>query len=237
MNMKSIQLNEKEIQDKGSGCEVIPSFFNLLNSEQLKSINSNRFQVSFKAGETIIKQGSPLTHVIYLSEGKAKVLLESFGQTVLLKILSKPAIICGPGLYTDYRHYFSVEALGDTKTCFVDINLFKQLTLSNQSYVMKLVTDLNREIINLYDKLKSLTQKHMNGRLADTLIYLSEDIYQSREFTTELSRSDIANMSCMTNGSAIRTLKDFKDDGIIDCNGNHFKILKKEVLLDLSKKG
>jgi len=232
-----MDLNKKEIHDKGSGCEAIPAFFNLLNSEQLKSINANRFEVHFKAGETIIKQGSPLTHIIYITEGKAKVLLESFGQTILLKILNKPAIIGGPGLYTDYRHYLSVVALGDTTTCFVDINLFKRLILSNQSYVMNLIADLNREIINLYDRLTCLTHKHMNGRLADTLIYLSEDVYQSREFTTELSRSDIANMSCMTNESAIRTLKDFKDDGIIDCKGDHFKILKKEVLLDISKKG
>ena len=233
-----MDLNKPEIQNKRTSCEVKPVFFNSLNDEQLNTVNTNQFEVHFKAGETIIKQGSALTHIIYITEGKAKLLLEvSNGQTILLKILKQPDIIGGPGFNTDYRHYFSVVALDDTKTCFIDVNLFKRLVLLNQPFAMNLIAFLNHEIINLYDKLKCLTHKHMNGRLADTLIYLSEKIYQSPEFTTMLSRSDIANMSCMTNESAIRTLKDFKDDGIIDCKGDYFKILKKNALLDISKKG
>ncbi len=233
-----MDLNKREIQNKGIRCEARPVFFNSLNNEQLKTVNANRFEVHFKAGETIFKQGSALTHIIYIIEGKTKILLEGTnGQTILLQILKQPDIIGGPGFNTDYRHHFSVVALEDTKTCFIDVNLFKRLVLSNQPFAMNLIAYLNHEIINLYDKLKSLTHKHMNGRLADTLIYLSDDVYQSPEFTSLLSRSDIANMSCMTNESAIRTLKDFKDDGIINCNGNYFKILKKDVLLNISKKG
>ena len=233
-----MDLSQWEIQNKVNRCDARPVFFNSLDDEQLKAVNANRFEVYFKAGETIVKQGSALTHIAYIIEGKAKVLLEGFkSQTILLKILKQPDVIGGPGFNTDFRHYFSVVALEDTKACFVDIHLFKRLVLLNQPFAMNLIAALNYEIINLYDKLKCLTHKHMNGRLADTLLYLSENIYQSPEFTTRLSRSDIANMSCMTNESAIRTLKDFKNDGIIDCKGDYFKILKRDTLLDISKKG
>ena len=233
-----MDLNTSEIQNMGNRCEATPVFFNSLNNGQLKTVNANRFVVHFKAGETIFKQGSALTHISYIIEGKTKVLLEdSDNRTILLKILKQPDIIGGPGFNTDYRHYFSVVALEDTKACFIDVNLFKRLVLSNQPFAMNLIAYLNHEIISLYDKLRCLTHKRMNGRLADTLIYLSDDVYQSPEFTTLLSRSDIANMSSMTNESAIRTLKKFKDDGIIDYKGNYFKILKKDILLDISKKG
>jgi len=201
-------------------------------------IDENHFEVFFAAGETIFKQGSALTHIIYIIEGKTKLLLEdSNGETILLKILKQSDLIGGPGFNTDYRHHFSVVALEDTTACFIDVNYFKQLVLSNQPFTMNLIAYLNQIIINLYDKLKCLTHKHMNGRLANTLIYLSDDVYQSSEFTTLLSRSDIANMSCMTNESVIRTLKNFKDDDIIKNKGNYFKILKKDVLLDINKKG
>jgi len=233
-----MELNIPEIQNKVNKGEAQPGFFNSLSNEELKTINANRFIVRYKAGETIFKQGGTLTHIIYIIEGKTKVLLEgSNGQMIILKILKQPDIIGGPGFNTDSRHHFSVVALEDTKTCFIDVNLFKQLVLSNQLFAMNLVAHLNHEIINLFDKLKSLTHKHMNGRLADTLIYLSDNVYQSSEFTMPLSRSDIADMSSMTNESAIRTLKKFKDDGIINYKGNYFKILKKDVLLDISKKG
>ncbi len=233
-----MDMNKQEIQNKVNRCEAKPVFFNSLNNEQLKTVDVNRFVVHFKAGETIFKQGSALTHIIYIIEGKTKVLLEdSDNRTILLKILKQPDIIGGPGFNTDYRNHFSVVALEDTKACFVDVNLFKRLVLSNQPFAMNLIAYLNHEIVDLFDKLKDLTHKHMNGRLADTLIYLSGDVYQSLEFTTLLSRSDIANMSSMTNESAIRTLKKFKDDGIINYKGNYFKIMKKDVLLDISRKG
>jgi len=226
------------VQNKVNKCEAQPVFFNSLSNEQLKSIHENRFVVHFKAGETIFKQGGTLTHIIYIIEGKTKVLLEgSNSQIILLSILKQPDIIGGPGFNTDYRHHFSVVALEDTETCFIDINLFKRLVLSNQPFAINLIAHLNYRIIDLFDKLKSLTHKHMNGRLADTLIYLSEVVYQSSEFTTRLSRSDIADMSSMTNESATRTLKKFKDDGIISYKGNNFKIIKKDVLSNISKKG
>ncbi len=230
-------LNKTEIQNKVKICEVLPVAFNSLTSEQLKTIKANRFVVKFKAGETIFKQGGALTHIIYIIEGKVKVLLEgSNGETILLEIQKKPDMIGGPGFNTDWRNHFSVVALEDTTTCFIEVNLFKRLVLSNQPFAINLISHLNQRIMQLYDKLRSLTHKHMNGRLADTLIYLS-NFYQSPEFSSLLSRSDIANMSSMTNESAIRTLKKFKDDGIIDYKGDYFKILKKDVLMDISKKG
>lgn len=233
-----MESNKPKIKNRENRCDSKPVFFSLLNEEQLNAVSANRFVVNFKAGETIVKQSSAFTHILYIIEGKVKILLEgSEGQTILLKILKQPDVIGGPGFNTDYRHYFTAVALEDTKACFVDVNLFKRLVLTNQPFSMNLIAHLNLEIINLYDKLKCLTHKHMNGRLADTLIYLSNDVYQNHEFTTRLSRSDIANMSCMTNESAIRTLKDFKDNGIIDFKGDYFKILKKDVLINISKKG
>jgi CRP/FNR family transcriptional regulator len=219
-------------------CGTGPGIFQTLDKEQVQLVHSSRFEVDFKAGETIVKQGNALTHVIYLVEGKAKVLLEdSANQDILLQILQQPDVIIGPGFNKDFRHYCSVVAIEDTKACFVDVNIFKSFIETNPQFALDLVVFLNTGYIKLYDKLKSLTNKHMNGRLADTLLYLSEDVYKSTEFDTSLSRLDIANMSSMTKESVIRTLKNFKEDGIINTQGDSFEILKKDVLLDISKKG
>lgn len=221
-----------------SYCGPGPGIFHSLNEAQLKLVNSNRFEVDFKPGETIVKQGNALTHIIYFVEGKAKVLLEdAANQDILLQILQQPDVIVGPGFNNDFRHYYSVAAIEDTKACFVDVNIFKSFVEGNPQFALDLVVFLNNGFIKLYDKLKGMANKHMNGRLADTLLYLSEEVYKSPEFETSLSRLDIANMSSMTKESVIRTLKNFKEDGIIDTQSDSFKILKKDVLLDISKKG
>lgn len=219
-------------------CEPEPSIFAALTDEQTVILNSNRFEVSFNIGETIFKQGSALTHIVYFKSGKAKMVLEDAnGQPVLLKIVKQYDIAGGPGFYTDYRNYFSLVAIEETKACFIDVDIFKDFVETNSKFASAFIAFLNTGFIKMYDQLRAFTNKHMNGRLADTLLYLSNDIYSDTEFTTTLSRLDLANMSSMTKESVIRTLKNFKEDGIIDFKNDSFKILKKESLLNISKKG
>jgi len=236
--MNKYTTEEIEVKDRVDFCGPRPKIFQSLKDEELVIIRDNRFEVDFKAGETITKQGSALTHMIYITEGKAKVVLEnSYNQVILLKILQQPDFVVGPGFNRDFRHYYSVVAIQDTRACFVDVDIFKKFVERNSDFALDMISFLNESCVTLYDKIKNLTNKHMNGRLADTLLYLSDEIYQSDEFTTPLSRLDIGNMSSMTKESVIRTLKNFKEDSIIDCKGDYFKILKKDVLIDISKKG
>ncbi len=218
--------------------EQLPNIFRHLTEDQLQKINRNRFDVLFKSGETIYKQGGPFTHIAFFIKGKAKVLLEeNNGDPLLLKILKPLEFIGGPGFLTDYRHYFTVVAIEDSQVSFIDVDLVKNFVLTNQQFLINLIVFLNRGFIEMYNKLKVLTKKNMNGRLADTLLYLSDKVYESSEFTTTLSRSDIANMSSMTKESAIRTLKTFKADNILSCVGNSFSIIDKKALMEISKKG
>lgn len=218
-------------------CMPKPKIFHSLNEEEVKILRSNSFEVDFKEGETIIKQGSPLTHIIYLTDGKAKIILEGSNQTILMKIVQESDIIVGPGFNRDYRHYFSVVAIQNIRACFVNVDIFKQFVEQNAGFALELIDFIHEDTVSYYDKIKNLTNKHMNGRLADALLYLSDDVYKTNEFLTSLGRMDLANMSSMTKESVIRTLKNFKEDHIIDFKGNEFKILKKEVLIDISKKG
>lgn len=224
--------------DNIKSCEPEPSIFRALTPEQVDVLNSNRFEVYFNAGETIFKQGSALTHIVYFKTGKAKMVLEEVNsQPVLFKIVKQNDIAGGPGFYTDYRNYFSLVAIEETKACFIDVEIFKNFVETNPKFASALIAFLNTAFIKMYDQLRAFTNKHMNGRLADTLLYLSNDIYCDTEFTTTLSRLDLAHMSSMTKESVIRTLKNFKEDEIIDIRNDTFKILKKDVLMDISKKG
>jgi len=89
----------------------------------------------------------------------------------------------------------------------------------------------------LYSKLKNFTQKNTNGKVADTLLYLANEVYNNDTFVTLLSRQDMADMSITTRESTIRILKEFKDQYIIDFSEKHFEILQKELLRRISQFG
>ncbi|MBN2175425.1 MAG: Crp/Fnr family transcriptional regulator [Bacteroidales bacterium] len=214
------------------------NLFRFLEDDQIKFINKTRYEVRFHKGEIMFKQGGPFTHIACLTSGMAKIYIEDpEKKNLILKIVKPTEIIGGPGFNVDSRHHFSVAAMEESTACFIDINAFTELVKTNTTFAMEFIKQINTTTINLYNKMMSLTHKQMHGRIADTLLYLSDSIYESTEFETNLSRQDVADLSAMTKESAIRILKEFKEDGIIEFNTSSFHILNLETLRKISKTG
>ena len=84
----------------------------------------------------------------------------------------------------------------------------------------------------------NLTQKHIRGRLAESLIFLKESYGLEEDGSTlsiYLSREDLANLSNMT--TSIRTLSQFATERLITIDGRKIKIIEEEKLKKISKIG
>jgi len=214
------------------------SIFRHLKPEELEVINKNRINVHFMAGENICKQGTALTHVACLTRGSAKICIEGYNsKKLLLKVVKPTGMVAGPGMFNDFRHHYSVIALEESAACFIEAGAFTDVALSNKEFNKELLRWINLQQSYLFDRMVNLTQKQMPGRIADVLIYLFEEIHASESFDTHLSRQDIADMAAMSKESAIRILKEFKDAGIIEVEGNHFHIIKTESLKVIQQNG
>ncbi len=217
-------------------CPFTLRLFHHLNKEQLIYLDENRYEVHFKAGETIFKQGGALTHMACLTSGLLKIYLEDSNKNNLMLRISKPTeLVGGPGFLADSMHHFSVSALENSTSCFIDLKAFETVLRKNSEFALHFIGYLNKIHINLYDKLISLTHKNMHGRVADTLVYLSKQIYESSSFETSLSRQDLADLSSIAKESFIRILKEFKDADMISFEGNSFHIKDLKVLLTISQ--
>ena len=209
-----------------------------MTDEQLSRLNKERKEVTFQANETIIKRGGPLTHILCITSGMAKVYIEDDTDKQILIGLVKPVqLIGGPGFLVDERNHITVTALEETKTCFIDVNDFKAVMKANSEFTIELVKYLNMRIIKYFDRILSLTHKHMHGKLAETLLYLADAVYNSDKFETLLNRQDLADMSAMTKESVIRILKEFNEEGIINSDISHFEILNKKLLRKINQTG
>jgi CRP/FNR family transcriptional regulator len=77
----------------------------------------------------------------------------------------------------------------------------------------------------------------MPGRVAETLLYLKNDIYHANPFTLHLTRQELAEMSNMTKESLVRIFQQFKESDIIRTQGNTIEIIDEDSLLSISKNG
>lgn len=227
---------DSNITNNGIGLET--NILKFLTSDQKDQIRKNQFAVDFNKGENIFKQGAPMSHIIVITQGMAKMYLEGVNnKNILLHIMKSGQIVGGPGFFTDYKHHFSLTAIENTTANFIEVDEFKNLILKNAEFGLNLIAYLNRAHINIYDKIKINTHKQMNGRIANTLLYLSDKIYENDNFNTTLTRQDMADLSSMTKESAIRILKDFKNSGIITCKNNYFEINNKIALRGILESG
>ena len=219
-------------------CNVKTQAFKMLDEDELAILNQNRYEVGFKAGENILKQGTALSHLISLTNGIAKMYIEGLDSKNLILELILPWKVYGdPGLYVDNRYHYSITAIEPCSVCFIDIQNIKSLLRTNGDFAEAIVTNCSLNTVRTFERMISLTQKQMHGRIADILIYLYKEIYQSDTFELSLSRQDIGEFSGMTKDSAIRILKEFENEGIIKVEGKKIGILNKELLQEISIRG
>jgi CRP/FNR family transcriptional regulator, polysaccharide utilization system transcription regulator len=227
----------KQDQDKCEECHCQNIVFKKLNDLEMGLIHKDRIRVSYKAGEVIFKQGTPTPYLVCLTSGLAKVYIEGLGKNLILSIVKPVEYILGPGVYADNRHHFSVAALEDSTACLIDVNVFKSIIRQNPDLTEEFIQRLSSQMIFNINQAVGLTQKQMNGRIADALVYLSEKIYECNPFKMTISRQELADLSGMSKESAIRILKEFKDEGILSIDKNSVDILKPEQLKTIQQTG
>ena len=179
-----------------------------------------------------------LTHIICICHGSTKLYMEVLdGRNLILRLLLPTDIAGVSGINTDYKHNFSLSALELTTTCFIEVSAFKKVIQKNPAFANDMIGYLNYSHKRLHNKLMNLTQKNIKGKVADTLLYLANQVYYNNKFATLLSRQELADMSVTTRESTIRILKEFKGNKIIDFREKHFEILQKQLLEKISKFG
>jgi CRP-like cAMP-binding protein len=219
-------------------CNEKISLLSVLKQEEMTIVNDKRFEVRFKAGENIIKQGTASANLAFLTTGLAKEYIEGYdNRDLILEIVQPWHLFGGPGIYVDMRYHYSVAALEDSTACFIDTVNFKKLIRLNVDFAEEFIKYCNTCSTNTFERFLSLTQKQMHGRIADVLIYLSETIYKNLSFDLSMSRQEIADFSGMSKDSAIRILKELENEHIIDANGKKISILKMNLLKEISVKG
>jgi CRP/FNR family transcriptional regulator len=213
------------------------NFLNLTNTE-MQLINENRYEAAFRPDEIMIKQGSPASHALFMANGMARIYMESFkGRNLLIDIGLPGGIIMSPGAYSNSRHSYTVAAITPIRACFVSIEIIKQVMRSNGAFAESMLKDVNDKFYQTHLRMMSQAQKRMSGRLAEILLYFSDEVFGSDEYEMILSRQELGEMAMMAKECVVRILKEFEDSGIIYSDSSRIKILDRAKLDMISRKG
>lgn len=217
------------------------SVFSVLTLDQKEILKKNNSSQRFKKGDIIFKEGDKPTGLLWLSEGKVKIFKEGVGGREQIVRMAKPVGFIGyRALFAEENHHATAVAIEDSTICTITKDAIFKLLRSNPELCLSIIKAFATELGFSNNRTVTLTQKHIRGRLAESLIFLKDTYGFEDDDTTikiYLSREDIANLSNMTTSNAIRTLSTFAGEGVIGIDGRKIKILDLQKLERISELG
>ena len=229
------ELSEAEI------AESIPDLWQPLTEEQRILLAQNFTIQKYKKNETIYCEGETPTHLMCLLTGKVKIYKDGVGgRSQIIRVIKRHE-------YFAYRAYFAEEdyvtaaaAFEPCTICLIPMPTIISLIQENAELAMFFIRQLSIDLGISDERTVSLTQKHIRGRLAASLLFL-KDTYGVEEdqctLSIYLSREDLANLSNMTTSNAIRTLSNFAAEKLIIIDGRKIKLIEEDKLKKISKIG
>lgn len=217
------------------------SIFSMLTPEEKVELQNHTSLTSYRKNEYIFKEGDKPSGFMMLVTGKVKIFKEGVGGREQIIRMSKPMGLIGyRALFADENHIATAVTLEDSVIANVTMDFIQNKALKNSEFSLMLLRKFARELGFANIRTVTLTQKHIRGRLAESLILLADKYGFEHDNTTlkvYMSREDIANLSNMTTSNAIRTLSTFANEKLITIDGRKIKILDLYRLDRISKLG
>ncbi len=220
---------------------AIDDMWQLLTDEQQELMTSHLEVRRYKKNQVIYAEGEKPNHLMCLLEGKVKIYRDGVGGRCQIMRVIKPVE------YFGYRAYFAEEnfvtaaaAFEASAICMIPMEVITKLVESNNRLAMFFIRLLAIDLGISDERTVNLTQKHIRGRLAESLLFLKETYGLEEDGATIsifLSREDLANLSNMTTSNAIRTLSNFASEKLIAIDGRKIKIINEEELSKISRIG
>ena len=220
---------------------AIDDMWQLLTDEQRELVGQHLEARRYKKNQVIYAEGETPSHLLCLLEGKVKIYRDGVGGRSQIMRVIKPVE------YFGYRAYFAggsfvtaAAAFENSVICTIPMSLIVRLAQDNNQLAMFFIKLLAIDLGISDERTVNLTQKHIRGRLAESLLFLKETYGLEEDGATIsifLSREDLANLSNMTTSNAIRTLSIFASEKLIAIDGRKIKIMNEEELKKISRIG
>ena len=233
-------MTKKEISETEIA-ESIPDLWMPLTPAQREFLAQNITIQKFKKNETIYCEGETPMHLMCLLSGKVKIYKEGVGgRSQIIRVIKDKEYFAYRAYFAEENYVTAASAFEPCTICLIPMTAIVQLLRENSELGMFFIRQLSIDLGIADERTVNLTQKHIRGRLAESLLFL-KDTYGVEEddstLSIYLSREDLANLSNMTTSNAIRTLSLFAAEKLITIDGRKIKIIEEDRLRKISKIG
>ena len=218
-------------------CDQRSNILKNLTLHELEELSSHCSSVSFKKGETIFKQGAPVNQISFVREGLVKVFHNNGHRDFIIKIALAGEFLCLPNLFAQDIYYSSAIALIETDICFIDKGCLLKLIENNGKFARNVVTHISKDSFSSIQRLTNLINIQLITKLAEVILFFKNELFKTNSFELPLSRTELADYIGVSRKSLVRTLAEFKKDGIINIDDRTIEIIEPAKLEKIRQYG
>ncbi len=204
--------------------------FSELDEESLSKIAKVSIFKSYKKDFTILSEKDAGNALIVVAEGKVKVVRSDIGEKeVILAILNKSDIFGEIALLDGLIRSANVIAMEDSKLFIIQRNEFLDLLKKFPNVSIALLKELATKLRASSMKIKALSLKDAEGKVATVLLQLADDFGKIKQGAIEIEelplQHELASMAGTSRETISRTLHSFAKKGLVELEGSKLRII------------
>jgi len=203
--------------------------FRDLGPRELAELEKLIKKIKYGEGETVFQEGAPTFGFYLIFEGRVKLVKRTLGgKKQILKILGPKEILGETTLFDKSVHIAYANTLEKSVLGFIERGDFFNFLTKNMAVVFRLFEKMAEELKAFQCKLAERSYGGSKERLARLILKLGES-------GVELSRTELAEMAGVSSKTAIRTLGELEERGIIAVSERKITVLDHKSLEALAE--
>lgn len=224
--LKKAEMMRKDVPATREG--ITELLQNIHGIEDITAISGRQQVRQLHKKDIIYSEGDSPAGLYLLTKGKAKIYKShELGKDLILRMLHEGDFFGYLALLEGGTHAETAEALDDGEVVIFPKEDFFTLMEHSPIVLQQIIRMLSGNIADEQERLLLLAYSSVRKRTAEALLRLRMRFHDGTEqpFSMAIAREDLANMVGTATESLIRTLSDFREEGLVSVQGSTITLL------------
>jgi len=225
---KSERLRQASGKQNGEGLE---HFINEAKAmEAIQRLSENREVRQYRKKDVVFQEGDVPRWLFYVEKGNVKIFkTNDDGRELILRVAGPGEFLGYLALLRDDRYPEAATALEDATIRMIPKEDFFTLVYGNRDVNARFIKLLAGHVVEQEQQLIDLAYNSVRKRVATAIVHLFDQGHKE----INMLREDLAAMAGTAKETVIRTLTDFKTEGLIDIRDGNIGVVKPEKLRNM----
>jgi DNA-binding response OmpR family regulator len=205
------------------------------SKEGLETLISGQRKINaYKKKQQLYAERKPANALFFIVRGRVKTFkTNDEGREFITGLHGGGEFLGYQNILEGATYTESAVALDETEIYIIPAEEFFTVLSSSKEILNKFIKMLSDNLIEKEERLLQLAFNSVRKRVAESLLMLHANFHNEGNadgFTIALYREDLAGLAGASKETVIRTLSDFKDEGLVQIAGSKITILSLEKL-------